>query len=399
MARRHYEGSDLLSKLRRCQELIMARSGADDLNEITKLLVAKHLGERHASRLRLDSVSANAILHEHRALVERFIEGPASLMVPPEVGNECLRILGTTRLLNESFEVIDAAFEVLTSQHYKSDKGQYFTPRHVIDMCVRALRPQPGELICDPACGSGAFLKAAWDSMSPRGRSKAMLYGFDISPRAVKAASLMSYLGTNNAFSVTQLDALNLSGRGLFDGSGITIEDVMVEQRKGGFAGFDLVLTNPPFAGDVSGHEFIRDYEVRNFIEGRMERDVLFIERCIALLREGGRLAIVLPDNKVSSQKFAPLRQWILRKVHVEAVVSLHAYTFRPHTSQKAAVIFATKTAESRPYPVRFYRSDNPGKSSNGEPAYRAGTLTRSMHELDTDLPAIADDLARELAA
>jgi hypothetical protein len=97
----------------------------------------------------------------------------------------------------------------------------------------------------------------------------------------------------------------------------------------------------------------------------------------------------VLPDNKVSARKFDALRRWLLDRVRVVAVASLHAYTFKPHTSQKACVLFLTKARAAKPRPIAFYRSDRPGKTSTGAPVLRDGVV-------DHDLGEIAKDLAKE---
>src|SRR5690606_17732203 len=130
----------------------------------------------------------------------------------------------------------------------KADKGQYFTPRHVIDMCVEAVDPKPGELVCDPACGSAAFLKSAHSYGHERYASSADLYGFDYSHRACQVAKVVSLIGTKGAITVEQVDSLRLPERTLLEQSESTIENLMGPD----FAGFDVILTNPPFAGDVS---------------------------------------------------------------------------------------------------------------------------------------------------
>jgi Type I restriction-modification system methyltransferase subunit len=137
------------------------------------------------------------------------------------------------------------------------------------------------------------------------------------------------------------------------------------------FRGFDVVLTNPPFAGDV-GCEYADAYELAR--GHRVERDVLFLERCVELLRPQGRLAIVLPHNKVGAERWAYLRAWLLERVAVVAVVGLGRNTFRPHTSQKACVVIGCK----RPKPTRHFRdeeilffiSERDGKDHRGRLAF-----------------------------
>src|SRR5690606_4707309 len=139
---------------------------------------------------------------------------------------------------------------------------------------------------------------------------------------------------------------LGIEPPSLLESPVLTVEDFMHDQLES-FEGFDIIATNPPFAGDVSDASFAEYYETANLTRGRVERDVLFLERCKNLLRPGGRLAIVLPDNKFSASKFAKLREWLLQHMVVVAVVSLHSYSFRPFTSQKTSVLFAMRRDES----------------------------------------------------
>ena len=381
MAKRHVAGSDLLSQIRRCQELILARSGVDDFFETVRLLVAKALHEKLLGGGRLSFDHASMLLEQHADTVERFVDGGAVFSAPPEVIEECLSVLHSVHLTNIGFEALDAAFETMTARTAKADKGQFFTPRHVVNFCIDVLSPTSQETICDPACGSGAFLKAAYDHIGKKTQKN--LYGFDISPRAAKTAELMSFLGCNDSLSVRQLDSLELYGSSLLGNEAVSIEMAMAGSA-GRFPGFDIIATNPPFAGDVGNTEYATQYELGRG-GGRVERDVLFIERCLTLLKPAGRLAIVLPDNKVSGTRYSHVRQWLLKRAKLVAVVSLHAYTFRPHTSQKAAIIFAQKLKDSdfvpAPYPISMYRSDLPGKTSSGELVVsRAGQID---HDLD----------------
>jgi type I restriction enzyme M protein len=381
VARRHAGGPDLVSQIRRCQELLIARSGADEFHETIRLLIAKALCERASHPALVTFERAQKMLAAHADQVSRFVEGAPTLSAPPEVIEECLDALAPTRLHEVGYEALDAAFEGLTASEYKANKGQYFTPRHVVDFCVDVIAPRDGESGCDPACGSGAFLRAC-DAFATREGRRVALHGYEISHRAARIGALMSFLACGDRFVVEQLDSL-LGG----SSSGArTIEISLRRQRR---RAFDFIVTNPPFAGDVAAAAYAADYEIARTGAARVERDVLFLERCLSLLADGGRLAIVLPDNKVSARKFDALRHWLLDRARIVAVVSLHAYTFKPHTSQKACVVFLTRTRTANARPILFYRSDRPGKTSSGAPVLRDGVV-------DHDLREIADDLAKE---
>lgn len=120
----------------------------------------------------------------------------------------------------------------------------------------------------------------------------------------------------------------------------------------GDFA-FDVILTNPPFAGEIRDHGILSHYELARKgrgsygkTENKVERDVLFIERCLRLLKPGGRMAIVLPQGKFNNATLAYIREWILRHARLLAVVGLHPHTFKPHTVTKTSVLFVQKHTE-----------------------------------------------------
>jgi type I restriction enzyme M protein len=391
MAKRHQFGIDFVSRIRRMQEIIMANSGVDEFYEIIRLILAKYFAEGEGQEDLPDKSTCDRLLAAHGPEIAFILDGVLELQTPDSIFEEVRRTFGKTSIRGQDFTALDQAFEQLTSRAYKSDKGQYFTPRHVIDMCVEAIDPKPGELVCDPACGSAAFLKSAHSYGTGRYGKSAKLFGFDYSHRACQVAKVVSLIGTNGAIEVQQIDSLRLPARTLLQGSEETIESLMGPD----FHGFDAILTNPPFAGDVSTEAFAEAYDVARASGRRIERDVLFIERCIRLLKVGGRLAIVLPDNKVGSRVFSEVRLWLGKNSQIRAVVSLHRHTFLPYTTQKAAVIFAVKQPPAlSPYEsdVHFFRSDSAGKASNGSPAYRedADPDAPAYQSLDHDLDEIA---------
>lgn len=400
MSKRHQYGIDFLSRIRRIQELIMSHTGIDEFYEVIRLILVKYLSELEGNKNFPNLLDANRLLNRYLECVAFILDGQTDLTIPESIYPEIRQILDDVSIHGLDFSPLDQVFEQLTSRTYKADKGQFFTPRHVIDMCIEAVDPKPGDVICDPACGSAAFLKSAYSYSTTRYGKAPKLYGFDYSHRACQIAKIVSLIGTNNEIQVEQIDSLQLPQRSLLDNSARTIEDCMEPK----FRGFDIIFTNPPFAGDVSGEIFARDYDIAPLFTRRLERDVLFLERCIRLLRVGGKLAIILPDNKVSSRLFGDLRQWLGKQTQVKAVVSLHRYTFLPYTSQKAAVIFAVKQAPSLSVydsKVAFFRSDKAGKTSNGSLVYKSAVDHNrpAYQSLDHDLQEIATGIKETLCA
>ncbi|WP_081673925.1 HsdM family class I SAM-dependent methyltransferase [Novosphingobium lindaniclasticum] len=400
MAKRHQFGADFVSRIKRLQEIIMANSGVDEFYEIIRLILAKYFAEGEGYEDLPDKRKCDLLLREHGAEVAFILDGALEIQTPDSIFKEVRRIFGSTNITGQDFTALDQAFEQLTSRSYKSEKGQYFTPRHVIDMCVEAVDPKPGELICDPACGSAAFLKSAHTHTLKNYGETAKLYGFDYSHRACQVAKVVSLIGARGEIKVEQMDSLRLPAPTLLDEEQETIEHMMGPS----FEGFDVIVTNPPFAGDISVEGYANGYDVARTSSKRLERDVLFIERCIRLLKVGGRLAIVLPDNKVSGKAFRAVRLWLGKNSEIKAVVSLHRYTFLPYTSQKAAVIFAVKRQPAlSPYEseITFFRSDAAGKASNGTPVYRdnADVDHPAYIALDHDLDEIAPQIRSVICA
>lgn len=376
----------------------MARSGVDEFYEIIRLIIVKYYAELSGQQTLPNREDCDRLLRQHASEVAEILDGVVMMQSPSDLFPELQSIFGTVSIIRQDFTALDQAFEQLTSRSYKSDKGQYFTPRHVVDMCVGAVDPKPGETVCDPACGSAAFLKSAHAYGIKTYGEAASLHGFDFSHRACQVAKTVSLVGAAGGIQIAQVDSLRLKGSSLLDGPGTSIESLMGNK----FMGFDVVITNPPFAGDLGTESFIDDYELASIYGGRLERDILFLERCIRLLKDGGRLAIVLPDNKVSGRTFRNLRLWLGRHALIKSVVSLHRYTFLPYTGQKAAVIFAVKrppSMDAYSSEVLFFRSDKPGKTSNGSFIYRPGSdPTAPPYEaLDHDLDEATGAIRRAL--
>ncbi|MCB9763045.1 MAG: N-6 DNA methylase [Alphaproteobacteria bacterium] len=349
------------SIVRRLEELVLAHSGADPFEDIFRLILAKlHLERAGVAGLGDPWAALAGAAARWPALLERGV----TFGLPPAACEACAALLAPLTLGEEGVEVLDALFESVTNQLAKGNKGQFFTPRQVIEACVRIADPQPGERVLDPACGSGGFLVEAL-----RRQPQARVSGVDFDGRAARVA------------------------RALLTVSGVEAPDVLCADALGplpDLGAVDLILTNPPFAGEVLDAAVLDGFALAD-VSRRVERDVLFLERCVQLLRPGGRLAIVLPHNKVGSAGWAYARRWLLQRVRVTAVLGLPRDTFLPHTSQKTAVIFGVKRPrplqELPDEPVRFLISERVGKDKRGRPVWRADARSGTLwDDLDHDL-------------
>ena len=372
MSKRHAVRRSQRSVVARIEELVLAGSGADAFELVFSMVAARLAQGQRAGRARA------SIARSVKDAARRWpgLDVSLSLDAPDRVLEAVSDLLDRAALAGDA-EGLDAVFEQLVTRVGKGDKGQFFTPRHVVDWTVKALLLERGERVVDPACGSGAFLVHA------RAAAKVETWGFDLDPRAVRVARLIAVATGGDPERIARADSLERAG-------GVTLPDAV-----------DVVITNPPFAGDVdyAGYAVAR-------LGRRAERDALFVERCVEVLRPGGRLAIVLPHNKVAARAWSGLRRWLLAEARVLGVVSLPRETFLPHTSQKVVVLFAQRRARPMARPpfaresVFFTVSQRAGKDAAGEPILRPGAAEEAgWRAIDHDLGEIAGPLGAALLA
>ncbi|MDF1581543.1 MAG: N-6 DNA methylase [Desulfuromonadales bacterium] len=397
------------------EELVLADSGKDEFNEIFKLIFAKIWDEKEALENRKDKT-----VEFGKVTTKRIIKGEEKLVVDADLTfdringlfkkaceewpgifreNEdielakrhlqvCVGPIEGVRLMGSNLRIMDDAFEYLLPTEAKKKKGQFFTPRHVVEMCVRMLNPTQKEYVMDPSCGSGGFLLHAMEWCYPaddndkrelrkhRYAAK-FLWGVDFEARAAKTSRALMLIagdGHTNIFGpdVSSLDPRtwfeNASGQALMQGlrqakltaKKIPENEALKDEDKAweyfDELKFDVILANPPFAGEMKDRKMLVHYDLAKPALKRAgddkapkeERDVLFIERILKMLRPGGRAAIVLPQGKFNNSSLAFIREWILKKARLLAVVGLHPNTFKPHTGTKTSVLFVQKYTEQQ---------------------------------------------------
>ena len=428
MSKRHIKlPTDLQSVFLRLEELVLANSGEDEFEEIFKLLVAKLFDEKKGGerQFRFHSSEETTFKEISKLLggAEREWPGILEDCLPKLTPNHlavCVEAIAALELSGSGFEALDNFFEFLVAKQAKGAKGQYFTPRYVIEFCVRAIRPKINETVLDPACGSGGFLFQTLNFIREEEKladgalktyCDSNLWGFDIDPRAVRVAKALMVMAGDGRSNILRLNSLlKPEINGLFpinigqsgnEGPSLTVEDVC-RTRMRNHKGFDVILTNPPFAGEVRERSFLDSYETGRG-KAKVERDVLFIERCVELLKPGGRMAIILPHNKLSAGSCEPLRKWLLNEARITSVVGLGRNTFLPHTHQKASVVFAYKRLPNEKRrsdeKILFAVSERDGKDSKG----RLNIVSSEKAEkplwtrVDHDLDSVLEELDKHL--
>jgi len=421
-----FDGNDLTAAVLEAEQILIANSGEDAFEEILKIILVKlydeFLQQRGRAQPSLFSEAFQApntkdrldalLLGATKEWAGVFDDAPGFKVASADL-RHCMRPFLRVSLLAEEMLVLDATFEHLLGRAAKSSMGQYFTPRHVIDMCVEALQPGPDESVGDPACGSGGFLLHAlrWQQ-SHWGRCSGRAFGLDLDQRAVRIAKIISQISVLGRIKV--LRANSLDGRGwsngdlgaeasdLFDSGCSTNDGPDLRAEDDGWQlldriRFDVVFANPPFAGTIADTEILRHYTLpflagRKAVANKLDRDLLFLERCLRMLRPGGRMAIVLPQGVLCNDSTAFLRQWLFRGCRVLGVIGLHPHTFIPHTGAKTSVLLLQKTEPAAgSYPIFFAVSERSGKDSSGQLIYTQRVAEgRTVQVVEHDLVKIA---------
>ncbi|MBQ8140265.1 MAG: restriction endonuclease subunit M [Clostridia bacterium] len=289
----------------------------------------------------------------------------------PEVFTESIKVddrvlrtvvshLEAINLNKTDLDVKGVAFEQFMDGFFKGDFGQYFTPRPIIEFCVKMMKPEQEHDVLDPSCGSGGFLLHALDYM--RGRAGEYyekgtvdyfnywhdfaakhLYGIEINDEIARVAKMNMIVHDDGHTNVISHDALD------------SIEKMHAKNQGFKAGKFDLILTNPPFGSTINKSEkpYLETFELGNSYDKKGNKkarknqssEVLFIERIYQFLKAGtGKAAIVLPDGILTNASMQYVRDFILDKFQLLAVVSLPQCAFAHFgAGVKASVIFVRK--------------------------------------------------------
>lgn len=309
-------------------------------------------------------------------------------------------------LLDADRDIIADAFEELIGRSFRGGEGQFFTPRNVVQMMIDVLNPKEGEKIIDPACGSGGFLAHILKHLQKQQLKSYYLTGIDKDAFLSKLARIyLSLLGEND-YHVFCENSLDLPYKWKEE----TNNNITLGQ-------FDLVLTNPPFGAKIPvvGSDLLRQYELGHYwkksgnhwhiskkLREKQPPQILFIERIVQFLKEGGRAGIVLPEGIFGNPSDRYIWQYLKKQGTILGIVSLAQETFQPGTHTKTSVLFFEKSFESRKK-IFMAIANAVGHDKNGKEIFRidkdgspiydnAGNLT-----LDDETPDIADNFKKFL--
>ena len=329
----------------------------------------------------------------------------------------CVSSLQDVKLFNSNLQIVDEAFEYLVSKSAKGEKGQYFTPRHVIDMCVKMLNPKRGEYMIDTAAGSCGFpvhtiFKLTGTLFSnaeipPDDKEHVLkVFGIDFDEKTVRVARTLNLIAGDGETNVLHLNTLDYKRwsdnteknsrwvRTYGDGFD-RLKALRSESAENRLFNFDILMANPPFAGDIKERRILHQYKLgfkgNGKPQSKVGRDILFIERNLDFLKPGGRMAIVLPQGRFNNTSDKYIREFIAEYARILAVVGLDTNTFKPHTGTNTSVLFLQKWNDDpsegplcpriEDYDIFFAVSEKSGKDNSGDYVFLENS--NGQHKLD----------------
>ncbi len=414
------------------EDEVLANAGVDVFEECFKLIFAKlydeFLSGQTPSRY-LEFTSAGRTDFKLKEKIQElfdkanqkwkgvFDENTKILLSPSHLAI-CVSSLQSVKLFNSNLDVVDDAFEYLMSKSSKGEKGQFFTPRYVIEMCVRMLNPKEGEKMIDTACGSSGFpvhtIFHVWRQMAKdRGLDiseffsldqkpyefteyvKDNIFGIDFDEKAVRVARTLNLIAGDGHTNVLHLNTLDYTQwtetakqedwlSTYFEGFD-RLKKLRKDSKSFRDFNFDLLMANPPFAGDIKESRILSMYDLAKNAKGKQQnkvgRDILFIERNLDFLKPGGRMAIILPQGRFNNSSDKYIREYIAERCRILAVVGIHGNVFKPHTPTKTSVLFVQKwddklCPEKKDYPIFFATMQERSKDNSGVIQYVKDAVT-----------------------
>lgn len=432
-----FKEDEFADLLHQCHNVIRNREKLDPaaaFDEIAKILFVKVFVERELREKRqrknlftveyldnqLGKHPLNTLFGQTKDAYEedRIFEPDEEIRLRPATGKEIVKLLERYNLSDTSEDIKGIAFEIFLGRTFRGEIGQFFTPRTIVEFMIRMVYPKEGEIICDPASGSGGFLIRFFEIVREQILADAdaeyQAFKAELETKKLSETKKAEALRERYAEIQASLDQRKrgsrlwtLSNRCIF---GTDANDRMARTSKmnmimhgDGHAGvhhrdgflnvngifegrFDIILTNPPFGANVEPSDVVHETDVETkreddkhyreeygdlYIEAqarvkaavnkpiaslfelpkgetsKIKTEILFIERCLALLKPGGRLGIVLPEGIFNNPSLAYVREFCENRAFIRAVVSLPQETFYSSgASVKASLLFMQKFTE-----------------------------------------------------
>lgn len=463
------------------EDEVLANAGVDVFEEVFKLVFTKLFDEMEGGRDKkrhLIFKNYGDTETELKAKIQDLFDkardkwggvfsDDAKIQLTPSHLAVCVASLEKVKLFNSNLDVVDEAFEYLINKSSKGEKGQYFTPRYVIDMCVKMLNPQEHETLIDTAAGSCGFpvhgIFHVWEQiMKDEGLSKSHLFttekkparcetyvqekvfAIDFDEKAVRVGRTLNLIAGDGQTNVLHLNTLDYERwdektkteewLDIYGEGWKKLRKLRTAKDQNRDFQFDVLMANPPFAGDIKETRILAKYELARTVQlekivnvdpahptvvdatkvsptfpefvrvqpetifkmadgtfrkvkikdqSNVGRDILFIERNLSFLKPGGRMAVVLPQGRFNNSSDKDIREYVADRCRILGVVGLHGNVFKPHTGTKTSVLLVQKWNDDPKagvlcpkvddYPIFFATMREPSKDNSGDKIYVMG--------------------------
>lgn len=377
-----YEIADLQGLMKRCHDIIRDNENLSPIPAfavMTRMLYAKQFDEIKTPKglfyqfQTIPSESDADLADRIQSLYTRAIgaqTGPFDSRIGirrSETAGEVTKILESLSFASMELDTKGEAYQSFLSKAMRGPSGQYFTPREVVRPIVQMISPEENERIIDPCCGTGGFLIYCSQYLRETHRkgetnpiirknddlTNFTLIGIEVDRNVAESCIISMTLEGESHGRVVLANALS-------DFDDPNLEGASIEKNS-----FDVVLTNPPFGKKTRLGDVLKCFKLSSAYKIPPFESIL-IERCLELLKPGGRCAIVLPDIALTSE---PLLDFLHRNAILQAVVSLPPETFKPYgPSVKASVLYFKKKihVDDEPGKVFMARVDQIGYDSTG---------------------------------
>jgi type I restriction enzyme M protein len=297
------------------------------------------------------------------------------IRLEPKIVYSVVEHLQSLALNKIDLDTKGVAFERFMEDFFRGKMGQFFTPRPIIQFCIKMMKPEKDDLVLDPACGSGGFLLNAMDNVRRYAEANydekeawehwhkfAMnnIYGIEINDQIARVCKMNMIIHDDGHTNIISTDALK------------DFEDINEIHKGFKKDFFDLILTNPPFGAVIKRTE--KDY-LDKYNLGKERRtqktEILFIERCIDFVKpKTGKIAIVLPNGILTNSSLQYVRDFIMERCQILGVVSLPQFAFSHFgAGVKSSLVFLRRKGEKEKlekYPIFMAIAEHIGYDATG---------------------------------
>jgi len=278
------------------------------------------------------------------------------ILLDPESISYVHSIIKNIDILDPSSDPLSDLYQTFVGTEVRGNEGQFFTPPQAVNWIIEAINPQRGESIIDPACGAGSFLFSA-----ARHLKKAKVRDAQIA-KSIYGVEKDNYL---SKLANTHLSLVTLEHSNIICGDSIERTNANNEAIKIDFeSSFDIVVANPPFGSKIKvgsksakerfdlAKKWLKDketgqYTITDKFVTNPSPQILFIEICLKLLSDGGRLGVVVPESMISNASSGHVVNYLMKNTQLEAVIGMPENLFKTSgkggTHTKVCLLISSK--------------------------------------------------------